>query len=178
MWLPALPHFPNVPHPDDVTATMLLAPGLFPLKAEARALAPQHHVAAEPNGALPATEGGGLGFARFIKPFAAVASIDAVEDTDTVPSMGGHSSSDSQKEVEGRSKQTDQQGRRRRRWGFLRFFLRQRSDEQSAPVELEVRVEGKGLNTVTKAWVELGGLQPKPLGGGMSEGELDCAATA
>ena len=43
---PALPHLPNFPHPDDVTPSELLAPAMFPLKAEAtpvRAKATETH---------------------------------------------------------------------------------------------------------------------------------------
>lgn len=103
--LPAsLPHLPNFPHPDDVTPSELLAPGMFPLKAEATAVVSAHSREQVPMLALP-----------------------AAATTEVAP-------------------------RRRGPWP-LRWLGRRPKQADNTPVDVVVRIEGRGLCNVTAAWV-------------------------
>lgn len=42
----------------------------------------------------------------------------------------------------------------RQRWSLLRLLRRPGAQHEEGPVEVEVKVQGKGLHTVTRAWVE------------------------
>ena len=152
IFLPALPHFHSVPHPDDVSLSLLLAPGLYPLKAEA----------AVPAAALGSGDGGGSSSSAAATPGPGAQRQHrrggaAVAPVSTPSSLSSQSVDAGDEAGLGRERgRAVRAGRRHRPWGVLRLFRRPGSGE-GAPVELEVRVEGKGLHTITRAWVEASG---------------------
>ena len=128
-------HHVRIPTSDDVTATELLAPGIFPLSA--------------------------------------VASV--------VPALPDSSSTSSGNEAggsDGRPRRTAQVARAAaaalgaaQQWPWQRLWRAGASGQQELPVELLIRVEGKGLSNVTHAFVH--GLPASSSGSGGDSSKLD-----
>lgn len=144
----SLPTLPTLPRPGDVVASELLAPPMFPLRAVAT-LAPSEGHAGR-RGAAPAPmQGDG-------QVHAAVAQAPAAPM--------------------GQQQHHHQQQQKDRRRGFqpLAFWSRllaraagEQRRRQEAPLELLIRVEGRGLANVTAAWIE--GIPPvNPAEGGQA----------
>lgn len=130
----SLPMLPTLPRPGDVVASELLAPPMFPLRAVATLAAPE--VAAEAHvaqhGATPAHAHG----STHVQAAAAQAPAAPAQ-------------------------QQRQQAARPRGFRPLAFWGRllaraagEQRRRQEAPLELLVRVEGRGLANVTAAWIE------------------------
>lgn len=119
---PMLPYLGSIPCPGDVLVTELLAPAMFPLKAEA-SVANIHH------------------------PFKLMAPSSGAEAASD-PSISGDESAASGEGTALKAPPT----RRRVSW-LRRLLFKPALSEDDSPVELVVRVEGKGLSNATAAWV-------------------------
>ena len=115
--LATLPHVPNFPHPDDIVLSELLAPGMFPLKAEAAV--PMKIVQRKQQHAL------------------STSTTTTAVINPRVPLMMAAG--------------------QKLAWPLRVLLRRPRKDiTDTVPVDVVVRVEGRGLCNVTSAWVSGG----------------------
>ena len=176
--LRSLPSLPNLPRPGDVAATELVAPPMFPLRAVATveqppaAFAPApapaaaHAVTAKPHaagakphaagtkahaaGAKPHAAGAHHGAA---KPHAASAHHAAAKPH---AASAHHAAATAEGGEVGAQRGAPSSG-----GGFWqRLLARAGQQHKEEPVELLIRVDGRGLGNVRRAWVE--GLPPGP----------------
>jgi hypothetical protein len=166
VWLPALPHLANFPHPDDVSLSLLLAPGLFPLKAEAAVSPVGSGSSAAPTaaGAVAASSASKASSTRPSKK-----AISGSGPAGTTAKAAGAAALSPRAVPDSVATAGTAPGAQHKRWGLLRLFGRPGGHQEGGPVELEVRVEGKGLHTVTRAWLETG--LPASDRGGEGSGE-------
>ncbi|KAG7672312.1 hypothetical protein Ndes2526B_g06693 [Nannochloris sp. 'desiccata'] len=137
----SLPHVPNFPHPDDVVLSELLAPAMFPLKAEASV----------PLGAMGSQQSKQQGLL--------VHELD--QQTGVVlPQKSTSSSIPTSTLISSSPRVSFVMATRQKLTWPLRILLRRprKGDTKadSAPVDVVVRIEGRGLCNVTAAWVSGG----------------------
>jgi len=137
----SLPHVPNFPHPDDVVLSELLAPAMFPLKAEASVSL----------GAVRSQQSKQEGLAiQDLNQQTVVVPQNTTTNTSITTSASTSSSPRVPFVVAAGQKLT---------WPF-RILLRRpgkgNTKADSAPVDVVVRIEGRGLCNVTSAWVSGG----------------------
>lgn len=134
----SLPMLPTLPRPGDVVASELLAPPMFPLRAVATLDAPE--------AAAVAAHGARRGAA----PAPAQGHVQAAAAQDPAPPAHQQQPGQAQGQPTGR-----RGFRPLAFWG--RLLARAASEQrrrQEAPLELLIRVEGRGLANVTAAWIE------------------------
>ena len=139
--LRSLPMLPNLPRPGDVTASELVAPSMFPLRAVATM---------EPTAAAAVAAG---------SPAGATAAKLAAAAVPAAPSTGaGGAAQPAGPQQQARSTEGTPAAQRRNFW--QRLLARAGREQQEPPVELLIRVDGRGLANVTGAWIE--GVPPTP----------------
>lgn len=163
----SLPMLPALPRPGDVAATELVAPPMFPLRAVATlepcpaALAAGAPVPTSPP-KLPAATA------------TAAAHGHAADGPARHPPTGV---TDSAAPSAAHPQQHPQHPQRQQRQpGFWQRLLgRGGQQQQDPPISLYIRVDGRGLENVTRAWVDGVGpaLLDGPSSGGSSSGSVD-----
>jgi hypothetical protein len=145
--LRSLPMLPNLPRPGDVTASELVAPSMFPLRAVATM---------EPAAAATVVAGSPAGGAS-AKLAAAAAPAPAATGT----GAGGAAQPAGPQQQPGNGEGTPSTSKNAQRRNFWqRLLARAGREQQDPPVELLIRVDGRGLANVTGAWIE--GVPPTP----------------
>lgn len=143
--LRSLPMLPNLPRPGDVTASELVAPSMFPLRAVATM---------EPTGVAAVAAG---------SPAGTTAAKPAAATVPAAPSTGaGGAAQPAGPQQQARSAEGSPAARStaQRRNFWQRLLARAGREQQDPPVELLIRVDGRGLANVTGAWIE--GIPPTP----------------
>lgn len=158
----SLPMLPVLPRPGDVAATELVAPPMFPLRAVATlepcpaALAAGAPVPTSPP-KLP------------VAPGAAAAHGHAAEGPSRHPPTGAPDSA-----APGAAHPQQHQRQPRQPGFWQRLLGRGGQQQQDPPISLYIRVDGRGLENVTRAWVD--GVGPALLDGpssGSTSGSVD-----
>jgi len=139
----SLPHVPNFPHPDDIVLSELLAPAMFPLKAEASV----------PLGAVRSHQQSkqqGLAV-QDLNQQTVVVPQNTTSNANTITNYTSTSSSPRVPFVMAAGQKLI--------WPLRILLRRPRKGETKAdnvPVDVVVRIEGRGLCNVTAAWVSGG----------------------
>jgi hypothetical protein len=123
----SLPMLPNLPRPGDVAASELLAPAMFPLRAVGTVNQPLTTTS-------PVPASGAAAVSASAKPAAKAAAAKAAAKAEKLEKL---------------------QARAARRPFWQQLLARAAGQEQQdPPVELLIRVEGKGLANVSQAWID------------------------